>query len=76
MNQCSGALLVLAATLAKAEPEEYQFNAREACRQAVAGAYLDVYGERDRLTQALQFLSDLQTRPASFCRGQTYQQRG
>jgi hypothetical protein len=37
---------------------------------------LDVNGERDRLTQALQFLSDPQTQPASFGRGQTAPPRG
>jgi hypothetical protein len=39
-------------------------------------ALLDVNGERDRLTQALQFLSDPQTVPASFGRGQTAPPRG
>lgn len=37
---------------------------------------LGVNGERDRLTQALQFLSDPQTQPASFGRGQTAPPRG
>lgn len=37
---------------------------------------LDVNGERDRLTQALQFLADPQTQPASFGRGQTTPPRG
>ena len=35
-----------------------------------------VSGERDRLTLAMQFLSDPQTRPASFGRGQTAPPRG
>jgi hypothetical protein len=39
-------------------------------------ALLESNGERDRLTQALQFLSDPQTRPASFGRGQTAPPRG
>jgi hypothetical protein len=39
-------------------------------------ALLEVNGERDRLTQALQFLSDPQTVPASFGRGQTAPPRG
>ena len=39
-------------------------------------ALLESKGERDRLTQALQFLSDPQTRPASFGRGQTAPPRG
>jgi len=37
---------------------------------------LEVSGERDRLTAALQFLSDPQTVPASFGRGQTAPPRG
>ena len=37
---------------------------------------IEVNGERDRLTQALQFLSDPQTVPASFGRGQTAPPRG
>ena len=37
---------------------------------------LQVSGERDRLTAALQFLSDPQTVPASFGRGQTAPPRG
>jgi hypothetical protein len=39
-------------------------------------ALLEVNGERDRLTKALQFLSDPQTLPASFGRGQTAPPRG
>jgi anti-sigma-K factor RskA len=39
-------------------------------------ALLESNGERDRLTQALQFLSDPATRPASFGRGQTAPPRG
>ena len=39
-------------------------------------ALLQVNGERERLTQALQFLSDPQTQPASFGRGQTAPPRG
>src|SRR5579872_3375036 len=39
-------------------------------------ALLEVNGERDRLTQARQFLSDPQTVPASFGRGQTAPPRG
>jgi hypothetical protein len=39
-------------------------------------AVLEVNGERDRLTQALQFLSDPQTLPASFGKGQTAPPRG
>ncbi len=37
---------------------------------------LQVNGERDRLTLAMQFLSDPQTQPASFGRGQTAPPRG
>ncbi len=37
---------------------------------------LQVSGERDRLTLAMQFLSDPQTQPASFGRGQTAPPRG
>jgi anti-sigma-K factor RskA len=37
---------------------------------------LEVSGERDRLTAALQFLSDPQTVPASFGKGQTAPPRG
>jgi hypothetical protein len=37
---------------------------------------MDVTGERDRLTQALQFLSDPETKPASFGRGQQTLPRG
>jgi anti-sigma-K factor RskA len=37
---------------------------------------MQVTGERDRLTSALQFLSDPQTQPASFGRGQTAPPRG
>jgi Anti-sigma-K factor rskA/Putative zinc-finger len=39
-------------------------------------ALIEVNGERDRLSQALQFLSDPQTLPASFGRGQTAPPRG
>jgi Anti-sigma-K factor rskA/Putative zinc-finger len=39
-------------------------------------ALLEVNGERDRLTKALEFLSDPQTLPASFGRGQTAPPRG
>jgi len=39
-------------------------------------ALLEVNGERDRLTSAIQFLSDPQTVPASFGRGQTAPPRG
>jgi Anti-sigma-K factor rskA len=39
-------------------------------------ALLEMNGERDRLTQALQFLSDPQTVPASFGRGQSAPPRG
>jgi len=39
-------------------------------------ALLEVNGERDRLTQALQFLSDPQTVPTSFGRGQNAPPRG
>ena len=46
--------LTLVVSLAVAEsalamPPEYQVNAREACRRAIAGAYLNAYGELDRL---------------------------
>ena len=37
---------------------------------------LEVSGERDRLTAALEFLSDPQTVPASFGKGQTAPPRG
>jgi anti-sigma-K factor RskA len=37
---------------------------------------MQVSGERDRLTTALEFLSDPQTQPASFGRGQTAPPRG
>jgi anti-sigma-K factor RskA len=37
---------------------------------------LDVQGQRDHLTQAMQFLSDPQTQPASFGRGQSAPPRG
>ena len=37
---------------------------------------LQIRGERDRLTLAMQFLSDPQTQPASFGRGQTAPPRG
>ena len=43
---------------------------------AARRALIDSNSERDRLTQALQFLSDPQTVPASFGKGQTAPPRG
>jgi uncharacterized membrane protein len=41
-----------------ARPTEYQVNIREGCRQAVAGAYLKVYDERERLRTYIIALND------------------
>jgi anti-sigma-K factor RskA len=66
----AGCLLLIASWLGV---QERQRTAQLAdARQAL----LEVNGERDRLTQALQFLSDPQTLPASFGRGQTAPPRG
>ncbi len=63
-------LLVVAAWLG-VEERQRTFELADARR-----ALVESNGERSRLTQALQFLSDPQTRPASFGRGQTAPPRG
>ncbi len=52
-------LLVSAlAPCASARPSDYQTNVREACRQAVAGGYLKVYDEREKLTVYVKSLEE------------------
>jgi len=63
-------LLLMAAWLG-VEERRRTFELADARR-----ALFESNGERERLTQALQFLSDPQTRPASFGRGQTAPPRG
>jgi len=63
-------LLLVAAWLG-VEERRRSFELADARR-----ALLDSNSERDRLTQALQFLSDPQTVPASFGKGQTAPPRG
>jgi hypothetical protein len=46
--------LALAAAPALAVPAELQPNSREACRRAVAGAYLNAYGEKERLEHLIR----------------------
>ena len=41
-----------------ARPTEYQVNVREGCRQAIAGGYLKVYDERERLRTYIIALTD------------------
>jgi hypothetical protein len=41
-----------------ARPTEYQVNIRESCRQTIAGAYLKVYDERERLRTYIIALND------------------
>lgn len=44
--------------LGYARPPEYQVNVREGCRQAIAGGYLRVYDERERLRTYIIALED------------------
>ena len=63
-------MLVLALWLGVEERE--RGNQLADARQSL----IQVTGERDRLTQAMQFLSDPETKPASFGRGQQAPPRG
>lgn len=47
----------LMASRAVARPDSQRVNVREACRQAVAGAYLKVYDERERLKTYMRALA-------------------
>jgi hypothetical protein len=52
----SGISLLPAQALAR--PPEYRVNVREGCRQAIAGGYLKVYDEKERLRTYIRALDD------------------
>lgn len=51
-------LLALRAWPSEARPAAYRVNVREGCRQSIAGAYLKVYDEKERLRTLIRALTE------------------
>jgi hypothetical protein len=50
--------LLAAAQSAQAIPDDYRANVREACRQAISGAYIEAYTERERNRTLIRTLNE------------------
>lgn len=53
-----GALVAVASPAAWGRPDSQKPNAREACRQSIAGAYLKTYDERERIKMYIRSLDE------------------